>query len=65
MHSTYLQVSMPTSAFKLLNLCGNQLISEYTLAAYKFVPTVFRENIPMVEFGNDFDRISCRDIDRK
>jgi hypothetical protein len=33
--------------FKLLNLCGNQLI----LAAYVFFPSVFRENIPTAEFG--------------
>jgi hypothetical protein len=37
--------------FKLLNLCGNQLSSTYTQAAYVFVPSVFGENIPTDEFG--------------
>jgi hypothetical protein len=34
--------------FKLLNLCGNQLISP--LAAFVFVPSVFREKFPTAEF---------------
>jgi hypothetical protein len=35
--------------FKILNVCGNQLMS--TLAAYVFVPSVFGENILTAEFG--------------
>ncbi len=44
--------------FKLLNLCGNQLISTLYIyiAAIVFVPSVFRENIPTAEYGNDIGR---------
>jgi hypothetical protein len=34
--------------FKLLNLCGNQLIRP--LAAFVFVPSVFREMFPTAGF---------------
>ncbi len=44
--------------FKLLNLCGNQLIS-IPLAAYVFVPSVFGENIPTAEFGMISAEIAC------
>jgi hypothetical protein len=47
--------------FKLLNLCGNQLIS--VPVSIFFVPYVFGENIPTAEFG--IAETACWDIERK
>jgi hypothetical protein len=52
-------------SFKLLNLCGNQLISFFTLAAYVFVSSVLGENIPTAEFGMISAETACWDIERK
>jgi hypothetical protein len=43
--------------FKLLNLRGNQLIK--TLAAFVFVPSVFREYIPTAKFGMIAAETAC------
>jgi hypothetical protein len=49
--------------FKLLNLRGNQLLK--TLAAFVFVPSVFRGNISTAEFGMISAETACWDIQRK
>jgi hypothetical protein len=36
-----------------------------TLAAFVFVPSVFRENIPTAEFGIIWAETACWDIERK
>jgi hypothetical protein len=51
--------------FKLLNLCGNQLISIRSLAAYAFVPSVFGENIPTAEFVMILAETACWDKEIK
>jgi hypothetical protein len=50
--------------FKLLNLCGKQLISIPELLCV-FVPSVFGENIPTAEFGMISAETGCWDIERK
>jgi hypothetical protein len=49
--------------YKLLNLCGNHLIS--TLAAFVSVYSVFGGNIPTAEFGIVSAETACWDIERK
>ena len=50
--------------FKLLNLCGSQLV-QYTLAANVFGPSVFGENIPTAEFGMISAEPACWAIERQ
>jgi hypothetical protein len=53
-----------TKIFKLLNLCGNQNY-QYTAAANVFVPSIFGENIPTVEFGTISVETPCWDREGK
>ncbi len=54
---------LSVSKCKLLNLRANHLIG--TLAAFVFVPSVFRENISTAEFGIISAETACWDIERK
>ncbi len=51
--------------FKLLNLCGNQLISRHELLMSLVLLFFGEKNIPTAEFGRISVETACWDMERK